>query len=144
MKLTYIQMHGFRGFRDLTRVDIPPGFAIIFGPNGVGKSTLCDAVEFALTGTILGSSEHREKGESIHDYLWWRGVKAATENHVEIGLTSPEGEVVRVRRSATKLTVIPHASLKELLLNAESALENRLATVRIPRDDKWNSPLFQG
>ena len=44
MKLTYIQMHGFRGFRDLTRVDIPPGFAIIFGPNGVGKSTLCEAL----------------------------------------------------------------------------------------------------
>ena len=139
MKLTYIQMHGFRGFRDLTRVDIPPGFAIIFGPNGVGKSTLCDAVEFALTGTILGSSEHSEKGESIHDYLWWRGVKAATENHVEIGLISPEGEVVRVRRSATKLTVIPHASLKELLLNAGSALENpllQLCQTAILRDEK--------
>ena len=139
MKLTYIQMRGFRGFRDLTRVDIPPGFAILFGPNGVGKSTLCDAVEFALTGRILGSSTHSEKGESIHDYLWWRGVKAATDNHVEIGLISPEGEAVRVRRSATNLTVIPHASLKELLLNAGAVLENpllQLCQTAILRDEK--------
>ena len=46
---------------------------------------------------------------------------------------------MRVRRSATKLTVIPHASLEELLLNAGSALENpllQLCQTAILRDEK--------
>ena len=73
MKLAYVQAEGFRGFRRRIRVEMPPGFAIIVGPNGVGKSSICDAVEFALTGTIRGTSAHSERREHIADYIWWRG-----------------------------------------------------------------------
>lgn len=127
MKLAYVQVCGFRGFRGLTRVDIPAGFAIIVGPNGTGKSTVCDALEFALTGTIRGSSDHREKGESIRDYLWWRGTKPAEDNYVEIGLADAKGKVVTVRRSATELTITPTGRLEELLLTPGPALETPLA-----------------
>lgn len=129
MRLAYIQVRGFRGFRGHTRVDIPAGFAIIVGPNGTGKSTVCDALEFALTGTIRGSSEHSEKGESIRDYLWWRGTKPAEDNYVEIGLADAEGKVVTVRRSATELTIAPTGRLEELLVTPGPALETPLAQV---------------
>lgn len=127
MKLAYIQMSGFRGFRDLTRIEIPSGFAVVVGPNGVGKSTLCDAVEFALTGSIRGPSEHREKGESIHDYLWWRGNGGSADNHVEIGFLSPDGAITSVRRSRTSLEVTPNARLEDLLLTPGPSLEHPLA-----------------
>jgi chromosome segregation protein len=52
MKLEYVEMAGFRGFRDKVRFNLPSGFAILSGRNGTGKSTLLDGVDFALTGTI--------------------------------------------------------------------------------------------
>ena len=140
MRLAYVQAEGFRGFRDRLRVDIPPGFAVIVGPNGVGKSSLCDAVEFAFTGTIRGASAHTERRERIDDYLWWRGTPAsdAISYHVEIGLILPEGERVTVRRTATHLTVNPHGSLDELIVKPGSLLDNplqRLCQTAILRDE---------
>ena len=52
MKLDFVEVCGFRGFRDKLRVTFGSGFTVITGRNGVGKSTLFDAVEYALTGTI--------------------------------------------------------------------------------------------
>src|SRR5437879_1210357 len=98
MKLTYIEMSGFRGFRDLTRIESPPGFLVVTGRNGSGKSTLCDALEFVLTGTIRTASGHKEKGESINDYLWWRGLGAPADHHVEVGFRLDDGQEVVVRR----------------------------------------------
>jgi DNA repair exonuclease SbcCD ATPase subunit len=50
MRLDYVEVCGFRGFREKVRVDFGAGFTVITGRNGVGKSTLCDAVEFAILG----------------------------------------------------------------------------------------------
>ena len=128
MRLTYVQAEGFRGFRGRVRVDIPPGFAVIVGPNGVGKSSLCDAVEFALTGTIRGTSAHSERREHIEDYLWWRGARGsdAIDHHVEIGFVLPEGEHVTVRRTAAELIVDPQVSLEKLIVKPGSVLDNPL------------------
>ena len=52
MRLAFIEIAGFRGFKDKTRFDLPAGFAVLTGRNGVGKSTVLDAVDFVLTGTI--------------------------------------------------------------------------------------------
>ena len=52
MRIEYLELSGFRGYRDKIRIVFGSAFTIIDGRNGVGKSTICDAVEFALTGTI--------------------------------------------------------------------------------------------
>lgn len=52
MKLDFVEIFGFRGFRDKVRVTFGSGFTVINGRNGVGKSTLFDAVKYALTGLI--------------------------------------------------------------------------------------------
>jgi chromosome segregation protein len=127
MKIAHVSMCGFRGFFEPTRIDIPSGFAIIAGSNGTGKSTLCDAVEFVLTGGIRASSEHREKGESIHDYIWWRGARPAENNYVEVGFVLPDGSSVTARRSPTGLTLTPSVTLEGLLINGSPALEHPIA-----------------
>jgi DNA repair exonuclease SbcCD ATPase subunit len=127
MRLAYVSLCGFRGFYEPIRIDIPSGFAIIVGPNGAGKSTVCDAVEFVLTGGIRASSEHKEKGESIRDYLWWRGAKPAPENYVEVGFMMPDGSAVTARRTPSGLSMVPSTTLEQLLLKGSPALENPIA-----------------
>lgn len=52
MRLAFVEVSGFRGFRAKTRFEIPSGFAVLTGRNGAGKSTVFDAIDFAVTGTI--------------------------------------------------------------------------------------------
>src|SRR5438874_13316716 len=98
MKISKIEMEGFRGIRERVSISLPAGFVVIVGRNGVGKSTICDAIEFALTGTI---SRHRlgsEMGESINQYLWWRGTKSGEDNFVSLTLTDNNGREYKITR----------------------------------------------
>ncbi|WP_187770667.1 ATP-binding protein [Cognatilysobacter lacus] len=93
MKLAYVEVAGFRGYRKAIRVDFCPGFNIVDGRNGVGKSTIFDAVEFALTGTLSKYDDAKAAGESVADYVWWRGRgKAPGDRYVEVGFVGSEGE----------------------------------------------------
>ncbi len=48
MRLTRIEIHGFKSFADRTNLDLPAGLTAIVGPNGCGKSNVIDAVKWAL------------------------------------------------------------------------------------------------
>jgi DNA repair exonuclease SbcCD ATPase subunit len=126
MKLSYISLCGFRGFREPSRIDLTPGFTIFVGPNGSGKSTICDAIEFALLGRIRPSSDHKEKRESIHDYLWWRGAGTPKESYVELGLVTDEGETYQIRRSPSALGGSIPAELQSKLITEGSSIDNPL------------------
>jgi chromosome segregation protein len=99
MKLEYVELAGFRGFRDKTRFDIPSGFAVLSGRNGTGKSTLLDAVDFALTGTINKFAVKEAKGGGLLDHIWWVGEGTASEHQVTVGFIDEEGGRFAVTRS---------------------------------------------
>ena len=73
MRLDYVEISGFRGFKDKVSIEFGTGFTVISGRNGVGKSTIFDAIEFALTGSINKYAVEKAALESLSDYLWWRG-----------------------------------------------------------------------
>ena len=99
MDLDFVEMCGFRGFRSRLRVDFSQTFTVIDGRNGVGKSTIFDAVEFALTGTISKYLDATAAGESVADYFWWNGDGTAQSNRfVEVGFRDGE-EHYSVRRT---------------------------------------------
>lgn len=52
--LEKLKIKGFRSYKSETDVTFSagPGFTVIVGPNGLGKSTLFDAVEWGLTGEL--------------------------------------------------------------------------------------------
>src|SRR5882762_9762692 len=103
MKIAQLEVSGFRGIRDRTEIWFPAGFAIIVGRNGAGKSTVCDAIEFALTGTITRHRSGSEKGENIDQYLWWRGADSPPKRYVSLTLVDEGGrEYVITRRSDGK------------------------------------------
>jgi chromosome segregation protein len=108
MKLSFIEVAGFRGFREKIRVELDAGFTVICGRNGVGKSTLCDAIEFGLTGAIDKYRVEKAAKESLADYLWWRGGGAAPAHYVSLGFRD-ENEVdlivTRSREAGADTTV---------------------------------------
>ncbi|CAG9226309.1 hypothetical protein PSAB6_460037 [Paraburkholderia sabiae] len=99
MRLDFIEVCGFRGFRDLVRINFGRGFTVITGRNGVGKSTLCDAVEFAITGSIDKYAVEKAAKESLSDYLWWRGEGVSKAHYVTVSFVDDNGNPFTITRT---------------------------------------------
>ena len=99
MRLDFVEICGFRGFRENIRIEFGSGFTVISGRNGVGKSTLCDAIEFALTGSIEKYTVEKSAKESLSDYLWWRGKGTPPAHYVTASFKDEEGEHLTVTRT---------------------------------------------
>ncbi len=56
-RLRLIELENFRGFKGAHRVDVEDGLTIICGPVGSGKSSIIQAVHYALYGTQLEVKE---------------------------------------------------------------------------------------
>ncbi|MBX9811547.1 MAG: chromosome segregation protein SMC [Burkholderiales bacterium] len=66
MRLTQINLAGFKSFVDPTRIPVPSQLVGIVGPNGCGKSNIIDAVRWVLGET---SAKHL-RGETMQDVLF--------------------------------------------------------------------------
>jgi chromosome segregation protein len=98
VKLEFVEMEGFRGFRHRARFDIPSGFLVIVGRNGVGKSTILDAIDFALTGTINKYDIARARGGGLSEHIWWVGERRAKSHFVSVGFVDGSGSHFVVTR----------------------------------------------
>jgi DNA repair exonuclease SbcCD ATPase subunit len=99
MKLDFVEVAGFRGFKDKTTFNFDSGFAVLTGRNGVGKSSVFDAVDFALTGTINKYRVKGAKGGGLDSHIWWVGDGTPNEQYVHVGFVDTEGSKFAVRRS---------------------------------------------
>jgi chromosome segregation protein len=99
MKLDFIEVSGFRGFRDKLRVNLGAGFTVICGRNGVGKSSLCDAIEFVLTGQIDKYPVEKAAKETLGDYIWWRGAGTPKDCYATLGFRGDDNTAFTVTRS---------------------------------------------
>lgn len=99
MKLAYVDLCGFRGYRKRVRIDFADDFTILDGRNGVGKSTIFDAVEYALTGHLSKYKDAKADGETVADYIWWTGRGSApADRYVEAGFSGQDG-LISIRRT---------------------------------------------
>lgn len=65
-RLTKITVANFRGFSSQHTLEFNNPYTFIYGPNGTGKSSLCEALEYALLGTI---NEADAKRIDVRDYV---------------------------------------------------------------------------
>jgi chromosome segregation protein len=102
MRISFVELSGFRGFRDKTRIEFSSGFVVLTGRNGAGKSTVLDAIDFALTGTIGKFAGKHAKGGGLESHIWWVGDGIASDCYVKVGFSSEQDREVVVTRSRDK------------------------------------------
>ena len=122
MKLSFVEVSGFRGIRDKTRIELPPGFAVLTGRNGAGKSTILDAIDFALTGTINKFSVKSAKGGGLDEHIWWVGSGRAEQNYVSVGFTDGNGTHFSIKRSQSHGLETGHQELILQLCSNQDSL----------------------
>lgn len=58
-RLRSLTLGPFRGFREPQRFDLRKRVVLCYGPNGSGKSSFCEALEYALCGTVEEAGQRR-------------------------------------------------------------------------------------
>jgi len=81
MKLTKVEMYGFKSFAERTEFAFGDGITAIVGPNGCGKSNLVDALQW----TLGEQRPTRLRSSGMEDVVF-RG-EAASVDHAEVSLT---------------------------------------------------------
>jgi chromosome segregation protein len=82
MRLTRVEIHGFKSFADRTNLDLPKGLTAIVGPNGCGKSNVIDAVKWAL-GEQKASAL---RGSEMLDVIFKGNGARGARNFAEVSL----------------------------------------------------------
>ncbi|OGP59826.1 MAG: hypothetical protein A2162_01560 [Deltaproteobacteria bacterium RBG_13_52_11b] len=112
MKVAFVEIAGFRGAREKIRLDFAPGFVVLTGRNGVGKSTIFDAIDFALTGGINKYAVTSAKGGGLEEHTWWVGEPKANAHYVSIGFVNERGASFSITRTRERG---PEEDLREVM-----------------------------
>ncbi len=84
----------------LLEFEAAKNLTLVYGENGTGKSTICDALELIGRGTV-GSLEHRGLGSNVQRY--WPSInKRASDISVTLATQSGECRAVIVKKDVTR------------------------------------------
>ena len=82
MRLTKLEVHGFKSFADATTMVFEPGVTAIVGPNGCGKSNVSDAVRW-----VLGEQRARLlRGSKMEEVIFQGSSARRAVNVAEVSL----------------------------------------------------------
>jgi chromosome segregation protein len=82
MKLTKLELSGFKSFADTVTLDFEQGVTAIVGPNGCGKSNVSDAVRW-----VLGEQSARLlRGGKMEDVIFQGSTGRRPVNVTEVSL----------------------------------------------------------
>ena len=121
MKVEFVELSGFRGVRDQLRVDFSDGFVVLVGRNGAGKSTVIDAIDFVMTGTINRFAVKEAKGGGLSDHIWWMGDGTAEAHYVSVGFVEDDGTRFSVVRDRDRGLNMEVDNIVEKLCNTTTA-----------------------
>jgi exonuclease SbcC len=95
-RISNLAIEGFRGINNRMNIDLNGNAAVLFGPNGVGKSSVMQAVEWGLFGglvsAVVGPAEFKKEDAVVNSF---HSQKKAT---VEVILEDEKGKRVKLIR----------------------------------------------
>jgi exonuclease SbcC len=63
-RLVSLAVEGFRAYRDVQTFDLDASVVVLYGPNGLGKTSLFDAIDYAATGRIGRLCSHQRRSQT--------------------------------------------------------------------------------
>lgn len=103
MKVTRLEINGFKSFAERTVVDFPDGLCAVVGPNGCGKSNVVDAIRW-----VLGEQSAKQlRGQSMEDVIF-----NGSDEQSPAGL----GEVSLVFENQGDISAPAFADLSEIMV----------------------------
>lgn len=92
-QLKNLRVGPFRGFAKQEDFDLASSLVLIYGPNGTGKSSFCEALEYGLLGSVTEAESKRFREQN--DYL--KNAHTNTFTSPEIWATDSQGQEVAVQ-----------------------------------------------
>lgn len=89
MRLQSLEITGFRAFGGTQHFDLSADVVVVHGPNGSGKTSMLDAVLWAITGAVARLGEGADVVSEYSDF---------GEAHVKLVLAAPDGTEIRIAR----------------------------------------------
>ena len=118
----WVEIEGFRGFRDKQRIDLDASMVIVTGPNGTGKTSFFDALQWLLLGSIERLEPLRLRRNTEHIVNAFRGDQPAIVSAaIQVGK-----DIAEIRREGRYDAAVLEWSGSEGVLHGQEA-ERRLA-----------------
>src|SRR5207245_7784715 len=83
LRLEKLEIHGFKSFYDAAALTFPAAMTAVVGPNGCGKSNICDAIIW-----VLGENRASHiRGETMDDVIFQGSARRRPLSMGEVTLT---------------------------------------------------------
>jgi len=93
-RINNIEIENFRGFASKEVFDLDKPKVLVYGPNGSGKTSFCEALEYSLLGYL---SEADAKRIDVKQYI--KNVHTAKSSQPVLTGTNSKGEIVDIKVS---------------------------------------------
>jgi DNA repair protein SbcC/Rad50 len=114
-------MEGIRGINKYSKIDFNPGLTIIHGPNGTGKSSILQAVEWGLTGDI----PYMKRGDFSKEDAIVNAFVRSSKARVKLSFTGPQDITLTRNKKRARSTA---SGKQTIVLDADKSYENSDAT----------------
>lgn len=101
MKIKSLKICGFRGFSGETFFRFNDAKVILlYGPNGHGKTSVFDAIEWALSGEIHRFNQATDERNRTR-FIRNMHTDQSKKTYIEVELISPNGKIYKIKRTCT-------------------------------------------
>lgn len=106
MKIEHLRLHNFLSYRGVTEIDLRNvSICAIIGQNGAGKSSILDAITYALFGQTRATSEEELSFGYNSEHKRWLVPLFGVGLHVQIGEWTYQIERLRHQKKGGELVV---------------------------------------